>query len=74
MCRLTKPLDPERAQFPKVGSKFRYGGRTQHQVAGAPDTERPAPVIRRGAGPRFQSRAPTGTLDTSGLIIGLSHA
>ena len=63
--RLNKPLDSERAAFPKVGSKFRYMGRTQHQVGGAPESNRPALTIQRGAGTRFMSRGPTDTVDTS---------
>ena len=67
--RLSKPLEPERAKFPKFGSKYRYPGRTQHQVAGAPDTDRPAPIIRRGAGTRFMARGPTDTVDTTGKVL-----
>jgi len=64
--RLNKPLEPERAKFPKIGSKFRYPGRTQHQLAGAEDTGRPAPVVHRAPFSRLQSHGPTDTLDTQG--------
>ena len=67
-ARLNKPLEPERAQFPKVGSKFRYAGRTQHQAAGARESDRPAPTIRRGAKTRFLVH-PTDTVDTTGIWL-----
>lgn len=63
--RLSKPLDPERAAFPKVGTKFRYSGRTQHQAVGVTGVDRPAPMIQRGGRPRFEARGPTGTVDTT---------
>jgi len=59
-------LDPERAAFPKVGSKFRYPGRTQHQLAVAGDTGKPAPIVHRAPVRRLQSHGPTDTLDTQG--------
>jgi len=68
--RLNKPLDPERAQFPKVGSKFRYSGRTQYQAAGAPDSDRPAMTIRRGAKTRFLR--PTDTIETTSKYLCIS--
>lgn len=67
--RLAKPVDPERAKFPKVGSKFRYGGRTQQQVVGGPETGYfpNAPTFSRAPGTRFvaTNMARSGTLDTS---------
>lgn len=69
MCRLSKPVDTERAPFPKVGSKFRYGGRTQQQVNGEPDSERPAPFINRGNNTRFLTLGRSGTLDTSSKLL-----
>lgn len=65
IIRLSKPADPERASFPKVGTKFRYAGRTQQQVSGAPGLDRPAPFINRGANTRFLTLGRSGTLDTS---------
>jgi len=67
--RLSKPLNPERSAFPKVGKKFRYSGRTQQQVAGSTDADRPAPVMQRSGRPIFQARGPTDTVNTTGKIV-----
>ena len=66
--RLSKPLDPERAKFPKLGSKFRYAGHTQQQTAGSADTDRPAPIIHRHAPTRLVTRHPTDTIDRTGNL------
>jgi erythrocyte membrane protein band 4.1 len=65
--RLSKPVEPERASFPKVGSKFRYSGRTQQQAQGVPELGHVAPLFSRGAGTRFLASGTgrTGTMDTS---------
>jgi len=65
--RLNRPLEPERARFPKVGSKFRYPGRTQHQLGGTDDSGRPEPMFRRSTGRKLQAYGPTPTVDTTGL-------
>jgi len=64
--RLSKPVDPERAPFPKLGQKFRYSGRTQQQVTGEPNLDgHEVPFINRGANPRFMTLGRSGILDTS---------
>jgi len=70
VCRLTKPLDAERASFPKAGSKFRYAGQTQQQLAKETNIDKPVHTVQRKSGARFFSRGPTETAETAGNLLG----
>lgn len=52
--RMKQPDPVQRATFPHFGSKFRFAGRTQHQVQGTSDVpDRTLPKINRKASTRF---------------------
>jgi len=58
--RLTTPETVESSLFPKLGSKFRYSGRTMYQTKKIP-VDRPAPQFERSlTGKRLTSRSMDG--------------
>lgn len=59
--RLMTPETVESSLFPKLGSKFRYSGRTMYQTKKIP-VDRPAPQFERSlTGKRLTSRSMDGT-------------
>lgn len=60
--RLMTPETVESSLFPKLGSKFRYSGRTMYQTKKVP-VDRPAPQFERSlTGKRLTSRSMDGNI------------
>lgn len=71
--RLMTPETVESSLFPKLGSKFRYSGRTMYQTKKVP-VDRPAPQFERSlTGKRLTSRSMDGSLKNQIKPISLIH-